>query len=151
MNQLKTYNQKKQAFTGSNYFYNHNKIISLCNELLREINYLRYFLNNDGNMNKDKNEKENFNYQMIVETSKERTLFLLNEISNCNIINDNYIYTFFKDLNNNENYIDNIIKEKLYYAFIENKSNIEYIRQIIYMYMSIIKIYLFKFAQNIKN
>ena len=133
------------------FFYNHNKIISLCNELLREINYLRYFLNNDGNMNKDKNEKENFNYQMIVETSKERTLCLLGEILNCIIINDNCIKTFFKDLNNNENYIDNNNKEKLYYALIENNNNFEYIRQIFYMYMSIIKVYLFKFAQNIKN
>ena len=132
------------------FIYNHNKIIDLCNELKREINNLRNFLNNN-NMNKDKNEKENFNYQMIVETSKERTLFLLGEILNCIIINDNYIKTFFRDLNNNENYIDNINKEKLYYALIENNNNFEYIRQIFYMYMSIIKVYLFKFAQNIKN
>ena len=132
------------------FIYNHNKIIDLCNELKREINNLRNFLNNN-NMNKDKNEEENFNYQMIVETSKERTLCLLGEILNCIIINDNYIKTFFKDLNNNENYIDNINKEKLYYALIENNNNFEYIRQIFYMYMSIIKVYLFKFAQNIKN
>ena len=132
------------------FFYNHNKIFFLYSELKREINNLRNFLNNN-NMNKDKNEKESFNYQMIVETSKERTLYLLGEILNCIIINDNCINTFFKDLNNNENNINNIYKEKLYYAFIENKNNIEYIRQIIFMYMSIIKVYLFKFAQNIKN
>ena len=131
------------------FIYNHNKIIFLCCELQREINNLRYFLNN--NINKDKIEKDNFNYQMIVETSKDRTLCLFGEISNCIIINDNCINSFLKDLNNNENYIDNINKEKLFYSYIENKNNNEYIKQIIYMYMSIIKVYLFKFAQSIKN
>ena len=150
-NSIKDIQPKEVNFYWQQLFnYNHNKITILCNELQREINNLRNFLNNN-DMKKEGNEKENFNFQMIVETSKERTLCLLGEISNCIIINDNYINTFFKDLNNNENYIDNINKEKLYYALIENENNIQYIRQIIYMYMSIIQVYLFKFAQNIKN
>ena len=133
------------------FFYNHNKILNFCEELKNEICNLRnliYYLNSKDN--KDKVEKENINYQMIIEKSRDRTLFLLNEILFCIEINHNYINEFLNDLNldekDNKNNISNLIN-----LLNENYNNKAFIHQIYLMYKSIINVYLYKLDNNELN